>query len=451
MLILGAGYGGIFAAAYLCGGHRGADSRGGHHITIVDRRPRVQLLQQIHYIVSGQKAAGDVAVEIAELFRQQQEEKQLQFVQAEVKRIDLENSAVELSPAAAARGSSARGGEKRSTGGEKTEVVRHHYDYLVISLGAETQYFGIPGAREHAFPFRSVEDAQRIARAIGSLPRGSVVVVGGAGPSGVSLAAALSESGAAQRNGIKVKLLDSRDQLLYGWDARLSRAVAGFLKSRGVEILTGRRIVQIKPESVVTESGEEIKSGCTVWTAGVRGAAVDVTPQVARAKGDRIVVDRHCRIPGFENAYAIGDISAFDPSGRGDGAINPQLAQIAVREARFAARNIIRSERGEELGEFFTFYQRGHTIALGRKSIALLSGLVVTGDMCNYTEDTIVDNFVIEIKNRAQGLSAKAVASSSTSTGAAAAAAAGGDAGDIAAEFDFVTYATSAAFRDLVK
>lgn len=57
----------------------------------------------------------------------------------------------------------------------------------------------------------------------------------------------------------------------------------------------------------------------------------------------------------------------------------------------------------------FDYYQRGHSISLGNKSLALLSGLLVTGDMCSYTEDTILDNFIMEIKNRGKGVSAKAL------------------------------------------
>lgn len=118
----------------------------------------------------------------------------------------------------------------------------------------------------------------------------------------------------------------------------------------------------------------------------------------------------------------------------------PKLAQLAVRQARFVAENITRNEKGQDLEDKFRFYQRGHTLSLGQKTISILSGLLVTGDMCNYTEDTIVDNFIMEIKHKEQGISAKALAATKDA-----------DTSEYPAVFDFVTYATSDAFSDLVK
>jgi NADH dehydrogenase len=337
---------------------------------------------------------------------------------------------------------------------KKQEIIEYKYDYLVISLGSETQYFNIPGAKENSLPFRSVHDALEIQKRISDLPKNSIVLIGGAGPTGVSLAAALLEWDVVSSKNIRIKIIESSNTVLPGWDHRLVQTSQKVLSSKGAEILTERTINEMTPRSVVTDSDEEIASDCTIWTAGVKGHSMMILPQIKKTRSDTIPVDSNYRIAGYPSAYAIGDICEFTPRANDNAYIDatlnsssggkkeplPKLAQLAVRQARFVAENIIRSEKGDDLEGKFKYYQRGHTLSLGQKAISVLSGLLVTGDMCNYTEDTIVDNFILEIKNRGKGISAKALAAAND-TGTS----------QNPTAFDFVTYATSDAFSDLVK
>lgn len=428
VVILGAGYGGIFAAAHLCKENKHFS------VSLIDKNPYLQLLQQIPYIISGSKRQEDITVGIHELFANEMQTGYLEFVQAVAESIDLDNKTV-----------------RTSSSQNKHEIKEHEYDYLVISLGSETQYFDIAGAKEKSLPFRSVQDALQIQERISSLPKNSVIIIAGGGPTGVSLAAALSESQPVSSKNIHIKIMESSNNLLPGWDPRLANTSQKVLSSKGVEILTGRRISRITARSVITDSGEEIASDCTIWTAGAKGHSVKISPKIGKTRSNTIPVDNYFRISGFPSAYAIGDICDFQPD-RGNYGDNdkdsdssgaepfPKLAQLAVRQARFVAENIIRKEKGLDLKDKFDYYQRGHTISLGNKSLAVLSGLLVTGDMCNYTEDTIVDNFVIEIKNREKGMSAKALAATKDT-----------ETVDYPAAFDFVTYAASDAFSDLVR
>jgi NADH dehydrogenase len=427
VIILGAGYGGIFAAAHLCKENKHVS------VSLIDKNPYLQLLQQIPYIISGSKRQEDITVGIHELFANEMQTGNLEFVEAVVESIDLDNKTV-----------------RASSSQNKHEIKEYEYDYLVISLGSETQYFDIAGAKENSLPFRSVQDALEIQERISSLPKNSVVIIGGGGPTGISLAAALSELHPVRSKKIHIKIMESSNNLLSGWDPRLAKTSQKVLLSRGVEILTGRKISRITARSVITDSDEEIASDCTIWTAGAKGHSIKISPQIGKTRSDTIPVDNYFGISGFQSAYAIGDICDFQPD-KGNDSDNdknsgsgaeplPKLAQLAVRQARFVAENIIRKEKGQDLKDKFDYYQRGHTISLGNKSLAVLSGLLVTGDMCNYTEDTIVDNFVIEIKNREKGVSAKALAVAKET-----------ETVDYPAAFDFVTYAASDAFSDLVR
>jgi NADH dehydrogenase len=429
VVILGAGYGGIFAAAHLC------KENEYFSVSLIDKNPYLQLLQQIPYMISGSKRQEDVTVGVQELFTNEIERGYLEFNCAVVESIDLDNKVV-----------------RASNCQNKQEIREYKYDYLVISLGSETQYFNIPGAKENSLPFRSVYDALEVQKRISDLPKNSVIIIGGAGPTGVSLAAALSEWDMVSSKNIVIKIIDSANTVLPGWDHRLAKTSQKVLSSKGVEILTERTISQMTPRSIVTDSGEEIASDCTIWTAGTKGRFTRILPQIKKTRSDTIPVDSYFRISGFPSAYAIGDICEFTTDTNNSNAnINtvngdngeeslPKLAQLAVRQARFVAENIARSEKGEDLEDRFTYHQRGHSLSLGQKTISVLSGLLVTGDMCNYTEDTVVDNFILEIKNREKGISAKALA-------------AAGESGtsQYPTAFDFVTYATSDAFSDLVK
>jgi NADH dehydrogenase len=423
VVVLGAGYGGIFAAANLCK-HKIFD------IVLIDKNPYHQLLQQIPYIVSGAKDSANITIHLEELFRDEITKGFLSVSHAIIKSIDLMRRTIKLQ-------------QVSDTGSDENL----HYDYLIISLGAETHYFEVDGAEEHCMTFRSVQDAIKIRQIIESLPTNSDVVVGGGGPTGVSLAAALSEMDAVRQKELKVKILDAAATLLPGWDARLIATSERVLAAKGVQIITDEKIKRVRSNFLETESGKEIESDCTIWTAGVKGYDINIMPEVQRTKAGRIVVDRYSRIPGFENAFAIGDISAFAivdskenmmmmPSN-----ITPQLAQFAVRQARFVADNIARKEKEDEMSDKFTFSQRGHTILLGNKSIGLLGGLLVTGRMCDYAEDSIVDNFVMEIRNKENGISAKALKAIENMESSEE---------EYPAAFNFVTYATSEAFLDLI-
>ena len=432
--ILGAGYGGIFAAAHLC------KEPEYFSVRLLDKNPYLQLLQQIPYIISGSKRQEDVTVGIHELFANEIQRGYLEFNCAFVESIDLDNKIV-----------------RASSSQNKEEIREYEYDYLVISLGSETQYFNIPGAKENSLPFRSVHDALEIQKRVSELPNDSVIIIGGGGPTGVSLAAALSEWDMVSSKKILIKIIESSNTILPGWDPRLANTSHKVLSSKGVEILTERTISKMTPRDVVSDSGEEIASDCTIWTAGAKGCSMRILPQIKKTRSDTIRVDSHFRISGFQSVYAIGDICEFEPGKYNNNNNNnnanpsktldstgeellPKLAQLAVRQARFVAENIVRNEKGQDLEDKFGYYQRGHTLSLGQKTLSVLSGLLVTGDMCNYTEDTIVDNFLLEIKNREKGISAKVLESA-------------GDTGTIEypAAFDFVTYATSDAFSDLVK
>lgn len=486
VLILGAGYGGIFAAANLIRENRkNKDQNQNLHICLVDKNPYHQLLQQIHHIIAGSKDKEDITINVNELFiNGNDNDDNFEFIQGLVSSIDLDSHYVSIIK------------KQQQQQQDNQQTLQYYYDYLIIALGAVTEYFGIKGVEEHSLSFRSVDDALKIKERIINLPNNANVVIVGGGPTGVSLSIALSEryqhAMEMQKKNVKIKIIDGSDNLLSGWDPLLSEASKRVLHADGIEILTGSYITEISSSFVKLKSGDKMPCDLVLWTAGVRGQEIKIITNnkdkdnnknnsIQKTKAGRIVVDNYSRIPTFDNVFAIGDISAYpirrkkqeqqrqrqkieNNNNNSHSIESPQLAQFAVRQARFVAQYILKMEKkgerddddddvtSQSANDELEFNQRGHTIAFGERSLGLLHGLLVTDMMCEYTEDSIVDNFIKEIKNKEKGISAHAIAAVMESQQQQEHHnAVKNKVNSRSTVFDFVYYATSQAFLDLVR
>lgn len=364
IVILGAGYAGVFAAANLC---KHVDIE----ILLIDKNPYHQLLQQIHHVTSGTKRPDEITFSIKELFQND-----VSFMQSSVESIDLENKIV-------------------NTGNN----MKVSYDYLIVALEASSLYYRIQGAQEHSYPFRSVNDAIKLNEVINTLHAGSTIAICGGGATGISLAGALSDVVGSK---FKIKVIEAHSNILLEWDRRIVEMATKSLLENNVEIIAGNPIMEITQSSITLQSGNKIASDLTIWTAGIKGFDIKITQQIEKTKSGRFFVDNYSRIKGFENVFAIGDISAFTlPNGQ----TAPQLAQFAVRQARSVAKNIVRNVKEEQMKEL-KYSSSGQIFSLGRTNIGLLGGIPVTGFLCNYAEDFIIDNYIAALKNRGHGLPA---------------------------------------------
>jgi len=364
IVILGAGYAGVFAAANLC---KHVDIE----ILLIDKNPYHQLLQQIHHVTSGTKRPDEITFSIKELFQND-----ASFMQSSVESIDLENKIV-------------------NTGNN----MKVSYDYLIVALGASILYYRIQGAQEHSYPFRSVNDAIKLNEVINTLHAGSTIAICGGGATGISLAGALSDVVGSK---FRIKVIEAHSNILLEWDRRIVEIATKNLLENNVEIIAGNPIMEITQSSITLQSGNKIASDLTIWTASIKGFDIKITQQIEKTKSGRFFVDNYNRIKGFENVFAIGDISTFTlPNGQ----TAPQLAQFAVRQARSVAKNIVRNVKGEQMKEL-KYSSSGQILSLGRTNIGLLGGIPLTGFLCNYAEDFIIDNYIAALKNRGHGLPA---------------------------------------------
>lgn len=235
-------------------------------------------------------------------------------------------------------------------------------DVIILTAGAQPSRPPIDGLR-HAVSLRTAADALEIRYRV---PKTDSVVVIGGGPTGCQLAGAL----AAGPFNVFVTLVEKSGRLLGGFNPALGARAQEILTDRGVSVWTGRDVIDISPENVMTSTG--LAHGLPVWTGGFEARTEGLIDAPTR-KG-RLVVDHFGRVAGFERVFAAGDIAAHL-----DGEdVHPMSAQIAVKAGRNVAFNALQMLRNEPLTTL-DFTDLGWVVDLsGGQGVADLFGLPLT-------------------------------------------------------------------------
>jgi NADH dehydrogenase len=265
------------------------------------------------------------------------------------------------------------------------------YDYLVMALGSITNYFNIPGAEKNTFALKTLEDSAELRDHIidilehadheddPDLKREMLtfVIVGG-GYTGVELTAELRDfihrQAVGQYRGIdfkdvKIVLLEAADEIMEGVDQYLAKRSKRKLVRYGIEVRTKARVTRCFEGGVEINSQEVIRSRVVIWTAGVKANPVLDSLPVKKGKFGRVLVNNYLQIPGFPEAYAVGDNAMVE--GSSPGKSSQPVAPVAIEQARVAARNIINSIENKPLEEY-SFTPSGMLVSLGMND-ALIS------------------------------------------------------------------------------
>jgi len=264
-----------------------------------------------------------------------------------------------------------------------------NFEYCVVALGAETNYFDIPGLSEHGFPLKTFEDAVRLRNRIEGLMRGTVgplrIVVAGGGATGVEFAAELVNylcflkdrkiAGTCQE---KIILLEGGPEILSGFSPRVVRWAMRRLAALDIRIRTNTPIKSVAPNALILTSGDELPCELLVWAGGVKPAAVLRHLGLERNEKGRIVVNDH--LEARPRIYAIGDCAGYVNPATGKGlAWNVPIAEF---QARIAARNIVADIRSQPKSMFRAMANYPFILAVGGKYaltdlvIIRLSGLL---------------------------------------------------------------------------
>lgn len=236
------------------------------------------------------------------------------------------------------------------------------FDHVLLALGSETNYFGIPGLKQHALPLKTFEDAIRIRDAVWMLsqegPEHIRIIVGGAGPTGVELAGELKawcgeleqETG---RCHLQVMLIEGNRSVLPGFDPVIIEKATARLRTLGVETLTGERIASATKDVLTLASGRSLPYDVCIWTGGVTTPPLlTALPLIAEERGRPIAQGGMECLPSAPDLklrakiYGLGDSVCF---------INPftqkpipGVARVALSQAVVAAHNIVEDIRAAE-------------------------------------------------------------------------------------------------------
>lgn len=226
---------------------------------------------------------------------------------------------------------------------------KYSYDKVIFALGVVTSYFGIKGLDAYSYGIKSAPEITRFQKHLHDLlntdhhlDRHYVIV--GAGPTGVELSAALASylGFISKRHGIKkakvsIKLIEAAPRVLPRMSEASSRAITKRLKALGVTVMTGQKVESQDDDSILV-SGKEIPSHTVVWTSGVSNHPFFAAHSsfFKLAPNGKVIVDEHLMVDA--HTYVIGDNAATAYAG---------LAQTAIRDARYVAKDILRASKRE--------------------------------------------------------------------------------------------------------
>ena len=269
-----------------------------------------------------------------------------------------------------------------SAEGERLELS---YDHLIVSLGAVSRALPIPGLREHAVGFKTLSEAIALRnQVLQTLERAEAVndeatrralltyVFVGGGYAGLEGLAELQDFAAdvldmyprSRLHGLRFILVEARDRVMYEISPDLAAFAVTELRRRGVEVRTNTTVERVSADSVELSDGEVVPCRTIAWTAGVKPHPVVARLGLPVDGAGRIVVDRFCQVQGRPDVWAIGDAAAVpDPARPGNA--SPPTCQHALRQGRTVARNVA-AALGAGQRKPFTYKTLGVFVDMGR-------------------------------------------------------------------------------------
>ena len=360
IVIVGGGLGGLELAFKLVDGD--------YQVVLVDKNNYHQFPPLIYQVASGGLEPSSISFPFRRLF---QGKKDFFFRMAKVESVNTDKKII------------------------NTTVGEIDYDYLVMAFGAKTNFFGNKDIEATTLPMKSVSEAMRLRNTIlrnlelalteedpaRKQALMNIVVVGG-GASGVEIAGAVAEMKKniiardypdLDSSQMHIYLVNAVDRLLSAMDPVSSKRAERDLKELHVHIRQPQFATEYKDGILKTSAGLEIPTQTVIWVSGICANTVEGFPAESIGHAGRFLTDRFCRVKGVKDVYAIGDVSLVEgdeeyPLG------HPQLAQVAMQQAKTVAKNFKAMSKGKELKPF-KYKNLGVMATIGRNhAVAEISG-----------------------------------------------------------------------------
>ncbi|RXP63642.1 NAD(P)/FAD-dependent oxidoreductase [Lutibacter sp. HS1-25] len=260
------------------------------------------------------------------------------------------------------------------------------YDYLVIATGSKTNYFGNTSIEKYSMAMKNVPQSLNLRSLIienfeealltSNLEERNAlmnfVIVGG-GPTGVELAGALAElkKGILPKDypdldirQMQINIVEGSDRLLNSMSPRASKKSEDFLVDLGVNIWNNVQIKNYDGYCVETNSDVSFKSSTVIWAAGVKGSTINgLNDECIIERANRIVVDEFNKVVGYDNIFAIGDVSCMSTDVYPKG--HPMMAQPALQQGKLLAKNIVAILANKPMKPF-VYKDKGSMATIGR-------------------------------------------------------------------------------------
>lgn len=281
----------------------------------------------------------------------------------------------------------------------KTNIGQIQYDYLVLAIGATTNYFGNKNVEEHAIPMKSLGEAidlrnlilsnfEKALNETDAKKRASlmnVVLVGG-GPTGVELAGAIAEMKKfilpkdypeLDFEEMQIHLLEAADKVLNGFTEKASIKGKLYLEKLGVKVQTHAFVADYDGKNVKLKDDTTLPTETLIWAAGIKANVVKGLKEESYGHAGRLVVNEYNQIKGHPTIYAIGDLALMTTEKYPKG--HPQVAQVAIQQASRLSKNLKQMQRNKPL-KAFSYLDKGSLATVGRNlAIADLPGFSFQG------------------------------------------------------------------------
>jgi NADH dehydrogenase len=333
IVILGGGYAGVHAAKKLHKAFKKMQDQ--VEILLIDRNRHHILMTELHEVAGNRVDEEAVKISYDRIFAG----KMVTVVQDEIQSIDFESQIL------------------------KGRQSNYAYDQLILSTGAETADFNIPGVKEHAFYLWGLEDALKIRTHIENMVKCAsgeldkekraqylTFVVAGGGFTGVEMVGELIEwlPLLCKKYGVdpsEVNLINAEalGNILNMLPEKPRAKAVKYMQKKGVKILLNALIVNVDEEGFTTRDGSVYKTKTLIWTCGIKGSEFCANLPITEGKRGRMQVNEYMQSPDHENVYLAGDglwyLEDRNPV--------PQIVEAAEQTAAKAAEMIVNKIYGE--------------------------------------------------------------------------------------------------------
>ncbi|MDP9161762.1 MAG: NAD(P)/FAD-dependent oxidoreductase [Acidobacteriota bacterium] len=383
VVIVGAGFGGLFAARKL--------ARYPVQITVIDRKNHHTFQPLLYQVATAGISPAEIATPIRWILRKHSN---VEVLMGEVEGFDLDRRRVKLAG---------------------FEVA---YDYLIVAAGARHSYFGHDDWEKFAPGLKTIEDALEIRRRVllafelaerqvaagqPQVPLNFVVI--GGGPTGVELAGTLAEIArrvltdeflSIDPKHTRIILLEGGPRVLPTYPEDLSRSAETQLRNLGVEVRTSTMVTGVE-SAAVSAGGTRIPAAVILWAAGVAASPLGKKLGATIDRAGRVIVNPDLSIPSHPEVFVLGDLAALKDK---KGQMLPGVAPVALQQATATADNINRDLKHEPRFDFH-YFDKGSLATIGRKAaVAQFGKLHISGVLAWLSWLFIHVLFLIGFRNR---------------------------------------------------